>query len=134
MVYKGMMLSGVPNFAFAVGYTNASWTLKADLVGEYVCRLLAHMDAARLPTPSCPVDDDPRASACRCSTSRPATSSARSTCSRTGRLARAVAAGMSYARRRAKLRRGALDDGALRFTRRPAAAAAPATGELQVAA
>ncbi|MEV0948673.1 NAD(P)/FAD-dependent oxidoreductase [Rhodococcus sp. NPDC049939] len=44
MAYKGMMLSGVPNFSFVVGYTNASWTLKADLVCEYVCRLLAHMD------------------------------------------------------------------------------------------
>jgi cation diffusion facilitator CzcD-associated flavoprotein CzcO len=43
--YKGMMLSGVPNFAFSVGYTNASWTLKADLTSEYVCRLLGHMDA-----------------------------------------------------------------------------------------
>jgi monooxygenase len=42
--YKGMMLSGVPNFAFTVGYTNASWTLKADLVSEYLCRLLGHMD------------------------------------------------------------------------------------------
>ena len=41
--YKGMMLSGIPNFAFAVGYTNASWTLKADLVSEYVCRLLGYM-------------------------------------------------------------------------------------------
>jgi cation diffusion facilitator CzcD-associated flavoprotein CzcO len=45
MTYKGMMLSGVPNCAFTVGYTNASWTLKADLTSEYVCRLLAHMDA-----------------------------------------------------------------------------------------
>jgi cation diffusion facilitator CzcD-associated flavoprotein CzcO len=44
MSYKGMMLSGVPNFAFAVGYTNASWTLKCDLTCEYVCRLLRHMD------------------------------------------------------------------------------------------
>ena len=44
MSYKGMMLSGVPNFAFAVGYTNASWTLKCDLTCEYVCRLLNHMD------------------------------------------------------------------------------------------
>jgi cation diffusion facilitator CzcD-associated flavoprotein CzcO len=42
--YKGMMLSGVPNFAFAIGYTNASWTLKVDLVGEYFVRLLDHMD------------------------------------------------------------------------------------------
>ena len=45
MTYKGMMLSGVPNCAFTVGYTNASWTLKADLTSEYVCRLLNHMDA-----------------------------------------------------------------------------------------
>ncbi|HEY7935203.1 MAG TPA: NAD(P)/FAD-dependent oxidoreductase [Solirubrobacteraceae bacterium] len=42
--YKGMMLSGVPNMAFALGYTNASWTLKCDLTCEYVCRLLNHMD------------------------------------------------------------------------------------------
>ncbi|MBB3692238.1 NAD(P)/FAD-dependent oxidoreductase [Sphingomonas sp. BK580] len=37
--YKGMMLSDVPNFSFAFGYTNASWTLKADLVAAYLCRL-----------------------------------------------------------------------------------------------
>jgi cation diffusion facilitator CzcD-associated flavoprotein CzcO len=41
--YKGMMYSDVPNFAVVSGYTNASWTLKADLVCEYVCRLLNHM-------------------------------------------------------------------------------------------
>jgi cation diffusion facilitator CzcD-associated flavoprotein CzcO len=44
VAYKGMMLGGIPNYAFTVGYTNASWTLKADLVDEYVCRLLRHMD------------------------------------------------------------------------------------------
>ena len=44
MAYKALMLSGVPNFAFTIGYTNASWTLKADLVGDYVCRLLSHLD------------------------------------------------------------------------------------------
>ena len=44
LVYKGMMFSDVPNVAFAVGYTNASWTLKCDLTAEYVCRLLNHMD------------------------------------------------------------------------------------------
>ena len=43
MAYRAMMLSGVPNFAFTIGYTNASWTLKADLVSEYVVRLLARM-------------------------------------------------------------------------------------------
>ena len=44
MAYKGMMLSGVPNLAVSIGYTNASWTLKCDLTCEYVCRLLNHMD------------------------------------------------------------------------------------------
>jgi monooxygenase len=44
MSYKGMMLSGVPNLAIALGYTNASWTLKCDLTCEYLCRLLKHMD------------------------------------------------------------------------------------------
>ena len=42
--YKGIMFSGVPNFALAIGYTNASWTLKCDLACEYVCRLIKHMD------------------------------------------------------------------------------------------
>jgi cation diffusion facilitator CzcD-associated flavoprotein CzcO len=42
--YKGMMVSDVPNLAIALGYTNASWTLKCDLTCEYVCRLLNHMD------------------------------------------------------------------------------------------
>ncbi|MGD2045204.1 MAG: NAD(P)/FAD-dependent oxidoreductase [Gemmatimonadota bacterium] len=41
--YKGMMYSDVPNFASSLGYTNASWTLRADLVSEHVCRLLNHM-------------------------------------------------------------------------------------------
>ncbi|MGI8523615.1 MAG: flavin-containing monooxygenase [Nocardioides sp.] len=46
MAYRALMLSGMPNFAFTIGYTNASWTLKADLVAEYVCRLLDHLDAS----------------------------------------------------------------------------------------
>jgi cation diffusion facilitator CzcD-associated flavoprotein CzcO len=45
LAYKGMMLSGVPNFAYLIGYPNASWTLKVGLVCEHWCRLLAHMDA-----------------------------------------------------------------------------------------
>ncbi|WP_432564444.1 flavin-containing monooxygenase [Kineococcus sp. SYSU DK003] len=56
VVYRGMMLSGVPNFAFALGYTNASWTLKIDLVTEHVCRLLALMERRghRVVTPGAP--------------------------------------------------------------------------------
>lgn len=44
--YKGLMATDVPNLAWVFGYTNASWTLRADLVCEWVCRLLNHMDAA----------------------------------------------------------------------------------------
>jgi monooxygenase len=43
-VYKGMMLSGVPNLAWCIGYTNASWTLRADAASRYVCRLVNYMD------------------------------------------------------------------------------------------
>jgi monooxygenase len=63
VIYKGMMLSGVPNLALAMGYTNASWSLKCDLVGEYICRLLGHMEAnglriatPRAPSPSLPTE------------------------------------------------------------------------------
>jgi monooxygenase len=45
MIYKGMMLSDVPNLAFALGYTNASWTLKCELTSLYVCRLINYMTA-----------------------------------------------------------------------------------------
>jgi monooxygenase len=45
MTYKGLMFSSIPNFAITFGYTNASWTLKADLVSEFVCRVLNYMDA-----------------------------------------------------------------------------------------
>jgi monooxygenase len=43
-IYKSVMLSDVPNLASVFGYTNASWTLKSDLIAAYVCRLLEHMD------------------------------------------------------------------------------------------
>lgn len=53
IIYKGMMIGDVPNLTLCFGYTNASWTLKADLTSEYVCRLISHMDAKgmRVATP-----------------------------------------------------------------------------------
>jgi monooxygenase len=59
VAYKGTMLSGVPNLALALGYTNASWTLKCELICRYVCRLLAHMDAHGFAsaTPTLPAGD-----------------------------------------------------------------------------
>ncbi len=48
LAYKGVMMEGVPNFASVFGYINASWTLKADLICSYVCRLLNYMDKKRV--------------------------------------------------------------------------------------
>ena len=52
--YKGLMFSGIPNLVATFGYINASWTLRADLIAEYACRLLNHMDArqAKQATPT----------------------------------------------------------------------------------
>jgi len=43
ILYRGLMLDGVPNFALAIGYVNASWTLRSDLTSRYVCRFLNHL-------------------------------------------------------------------------------------------
>lgn len=63
MAYKGMMLGGLPNFAMAFGYTNSSWTLKADLTAGYVCRLLQYMErhghAIAMPRPESDVEAMP---------------------------------------------------------------------------
>ncbi len=62
VTYRGMMLSEVPNFAFAVGYAHSSWTLKIGPVADYFCRLLEHMDAHDYDTcrPSAPDPAMPR--------------------------------------------------------------------------
>lgn len=61
--YKGMMLSGLPNVVLTFGYSNASWTLKADLIAGFVCRLLKHMDQHAYrevrPTPARPMTAQP---------------------------------------------------------------------------
>jgi monooxygenase len=58
MNYRGTLFSGIPNFASVFGYTNASWTLKAELTCRYICRLLNHMDRTGLRICE-PVNDDP---------------------------------------------------------------------------
>jgi monooxygenase len=119
MAYKGTMLSGVPNFAFTIGYTNASWTLKADLASEYVVRLLRHMDAHGYDQ-CVPVNDDPTVA------ERPLLDF------QAGYVLRSIdefpRAGsrppwqlrMSYVHDLRALRHGPIDDAALRFSRRPA--------------
>jgi cation diffusion facilitator CzcD-associated flavoprotein CzcO len=115
LAYKGMMLSGVPNFAFTIGYTNASWTLKADLVAEYACRLLTHME--RRGYRRCvPVADDPRVRP------QPLLDFAAGYVQRSIHLfpkggSRAPwRLGMNYAQDVVTLRHGGLEDDALRFS------------------
>jgi cation diffusion facilitator CzcD-associated flavoprotein CzcO len=118
MAYKGMMLSGIPNFAFTIGYTNASWTLKADLVSEFVVRVLRHLDANGFD--SCvPVNDDPTV------TEQPLLDF------QAGYVLRSVhefpkagsrapwQLGMSYAHDMVNLRHRKIDDGSLHFARLP---------------
>jgi len=119
MAYKGMMLSGVPNFAFTIGYTNASWTLKADLVSGYVVRLLRYLDTHGYDQ-CVPANDDPTV------TERPLLDF------QAGYVLRSIdelpkagsrapwRLGMSYAHDLLKLRYGPIDDGAMRFSRQPA--------------
>jgi hypothetical protein len=115
VTYKSMMLSGVPNFAFAVGYTNSSWTLKVDLVCEHLCRMLAHMDAHRYDA-MVAVAEDPSIEL------RPLLDI------KAGYVQRAAdkfpklgshgpwTVEMSYAADRARLRTGPVEDRALRFS------------------
>ncbi|BBX47861.1 flavin-containing monooxygenase [Mycobacterium cookii] len=58
LVYKSFMVSGIPNFAYAFGYTNSSWTLKVDMICEHLCRLLDYLDEHGYTT-VVPVCDDP---------------------------------------------------------------------------
>jgi len=125
MAYKGMMLSGVPNFAFTIGYTNASWTLKADLVSEFACRLLKYMDAHGYDT-CVPVNDDPAV------TPQPLLDF------QAGYVLRSIddfpragsrapwRLGQSYAHDVVTLRHGKIDDGSMRFAR----AVTPSTKDL----
>ena len=121
--FKALMLSDVPNFAFAIGYTNASWTLKVDLVCEYLGRLLAHMDEHGYDR-CMPHNDDPTMSM------RPLLDFG------SGYVQRSVHAfprqgsrspwslAMSYAQDLATLRNGPVEDPALIFSRRASVAGA----------
>ena len=129
IAYKGSMLSGVPNFAFTIGYTNASWTLKADLTSDYVCRLLAYMmqhaySEVRPPDAPAgaghqPLIDLMSGYVLRALDEFPGQGSVRPWRVR-----------QNYLLDRHEFTRRPLTDGVLQFSRRPAAAAAPAPPQL----
>jgi len=114
-VYKAMMLSGVPNLAFALGYTNISWTLKVDLVCEYFCHLLDYMDTHGYGTVE-PVLDDPHMDRV------PVIDMSSGYVQRAiAKFPRAGTSGpwtvqMAYEKDVERLRRGPVEDSALKFT------------------
>jgi cation diffusion facilitator CzcD-associated flavoprotein CzcO len=125
VTYKSVLIEDVPNAAMVLGYTNASWTLKADLAAEYVCRLLNHMDAHGYTQVVAHADDDDRSA-------EPILGSLDSGYVRRGAhlVPRQGTRGPwkvtnDYLRDAPMLRRGAIDDGVLQFARPPQAPAAP---------
>jgi monooxygenase len=118
LTFKSFMLSGIPNFAFAVGYTNSSWTLKVDLVCEHLCRLLSYMEVHGWDTVE-PVADDPTV------TRRPLLDFHAGYVRRTVHLFPKQGSHgpwtveMSYAADRERLRKGPIADPALHFSASP---------------
>ena len=116
MSYKGMMFSGVPNLASAFGYTNASWTLKADLTSEYVCRMLTYMDrngyAECRPVKSAAVVEAPFLDFTSGYVQRALDQLPRQGTTKPWKLYQ------NYAKDLVTLRFGKLNDGTMRFTRR----------------
>ena len=133
LTYKSLMLEDVPNLAFTIGYTNASWTLKADLTSEYVCRLVNHMDRHGYDV-CVPHNDDPTI------TREPLIDLDSGYVRRS--LDQMPKRGskepwrlrQNYAVDIVNLRHGKLEDGTLRFTRRGQAAATGTAAEHTVAA
>ncbi len=122
MSYKGMMYSGVPNLATAFGYTNASWTLKADLTSSYVCRLLTYMDqrgfAEARPIADASVQDAPFLDFSSGYVTRALSELPRQGTTKPWKL------NQNYALDMMALKFGKLDDGTMSFKRRPTKKAA----------
>ena len=115
LVYKGMMLGNVPNFAFTVGYTSVPWTLKADMVSQYVCRLIKFMDQKGLQAcaPSPGANDKPAADLMDITSGYAQRAAAR--LPKQGELA-PWRLHQNYLRDRIKLFGGRLNDGVMQFS------------------
>ena len=123
LTYKGLMLAGVPNLAFSIGYTNASWTLKCDLTCDWVCRVLNHMDehgyAQCMPPRDPGVVPEPMIDFSSGYVQRSIHLFPKQSAKVPWRLHQ------NYPRDVRMLRHGAIDDGTLQFTRGRRAAEAP---------
>jgi monooxygenase len=112
-LYKGTLLSGIPNFAVILGYTNISWTLKCELAVQYACRLIAHLDAhgqrAVIADPAKVVGDEPLIDLQSGYVRRADALFPRQGSASPWRMHQ------NYVRDLAMMRRGKLDDGVVRF-------------------
>jgi cation diffusion facilitator CzcD-associated flavoprotein CzcO len=131
--YKGMMYSGVPNLACTFGYINASWTLRADLTAEYVCRLLNHLDALGMRQVTPRLRDADRNMPARPWIDQFSSGYMQRMMHRFPKQGDRMPwiNPQNYSRDRKMLRRGTLDDGALVFDNPPAAVARPLRQEAQ---
>ncbi len=116
--YRSCMFSNVPNFAALFGYLNAGWTLRVDIVADWLCRLFNHMDAwgREVATPYLPADhglieDDPIEAFSSGYLQRARTIMPRNAATAPWRI------GMNYLTDRKELRDAPIDDGVLRFER-----------------
>ena len=125
LTYKGAMLSGVPNMAFAVGYANASWTLKSELTAEYVCRVINYMDVHRYGVCTPKADDSLVSDEPMMSLSSGYLQRARAQLPKQG-AKQPWRMSQNYLRDLITIRFGALDDGALEFRTAEAAGKAKA--------
>jgi monooxygenase len=125
MIYKGMMISGVPNFSNIIGYNNASWTLKADLSSEHVCRIINHMDAHGYAVAVPKLDPAEPADGNFFGLSSGYLDRAEGTVPKQG-TRHPWKVHHNYARDYASLKLGRVDDGVLIFSRAPAAKASHA--------
>jgi cation diffusion facilitator CzcD-associated flavoprotein CzcO len=128
MIYKGAMLSGVPNLAMVFGYTNASWTLRADLTSEFVCRLLGYMErkgfAVATPRRDASVQEQPFLDFTSGYVRRALASLPRQGTKRPWRLYQ------NYTKDLATLRFSKIDDGVLDFSKRTVAERAGSAGAI----
>jgi cation diffusion facilitator CzcD-associated flavoprotein CzcO len=131
--YKGTMLSDVPNLAFVFGYTNASWTLRADLICEYVCRVIKYLDDYGLASATPRMDQAEHED-------RPFADFSSGYFQRAEHLLPKQTTrapwkqNQSYAHDMMDLRFGPIEDGVLELKRAPAVAMAPAPAREAIAA
>jgi cation diffusion facilitator CzcD-associated flavoprotein CzcO len=131
--YKGAMFSDVPNMAFVFGYTNASWTLRADLINEYACRLINYMDMYGLGSATPRLGEGPHED-------KPFADFSSGYFQRANHLLPKQTSkapwkqNQSYGHDIMDLRYGQIEDGVLEFKKKPAAAETPAAEREAVAA